>query len=681
MHARVRAVSRGLVVAGAVLMLLLSTAASASAADWATEDAMVASTYPPARATFVADPGQGRWARGDLIASYAAYYRARQFGNILLWAPFRPVYDPGPVATWAGCGISHFGPCPVEAIHFGAVASDLADPRLQALEWDGAFIALSCGNFSGRRVSGPVPSITGAKYEDIDGDGQRDAGEPGLAGWTIQLLQHGKVLATTQTDGSGNYSFDLDANALAIDAEDFEVREVQQDGWVASAAPGPIHVPFGSATATFGGNDFGNYRPARIDGLKYEDMEADGDRDASDPGLAGWTIELSGGPSAAQSQQTGPDGAYAFTGLRPGTYAVSEVLQSGWRFSAPADGQRTITVHSGETRTAEFGNYRPATIQGVKFDDHDVDRERDGTDEGLQGWTISLSGGRSADASTATGADGAYRFDGLIPGTYRVEETQRAHWRQSAPASGTHTLTVRSGDVAGGDFGNVCLGTASVILTDEATGAPVTGVEVRIDEVAVPGVLANDPALPRTTTGAPTFADLLPGIYRIVVFLPEGTYTTDPALTIVDGRLAVVKKVVVPECGSMAAGVKLIRSSSGKVTGGMKMDVPGGYATAGFVFMTKLGVPSGTLEYVDHATGLNLHADMIEQIWVTKTDAWIGGKVDVGGTMRRFQLHLVDAGEPGTEDRFELLIDNGYKRGYGETIEGGNDQIHPPERT
>ena len=682
--ARPRHVRAGRRVIAALALLLacvLVPTSTASGATWANEQAMVDSLT--GRSTFLADPGRGSlWERSPLINAYGAYYRGRGFGNVLTWAP-RTVVDPGAAARWAGCGAiagQTLGLCPDgQPLHQREIGFALADTRITALAWDGAFIALACGNFSERQVSGPVPTIAGRKFEDVDGDGNRDPGEPGLGGWRIELYQHGALLASTVTDASGAYGFALDANALAITSENFELREVQQPGWVASRAPGPVHVPFGSQSAVFGGNDFGNYRPARIEGLKYEDMDADGVRNPDDSGLPDWTIELTSGPSAPRSATTDAAGAYAFGGLRPGAYTVREQLKPGWRYSVPTTGTHTITVASGDTKTATFGNYRPATITGTKFDDHNVDRHRDGGEEGLPGWTIGLSGGRSPDASDVTDADGHYSFTGLVPGTYSVGETLKPGWRQSAPAAGTHGVTVRSGDTRSADFGNVCLGTTRVDVTDVRNGATLSGVTVRIEEIAVGGVLSNVPALPRTTSAAPTFADLLPGTYRVIAFLPPTLYTSDPDLTVVDGRLAVVKQISVRECETTVVPIAMFQSSAGKVTGGMKMAVPGGFATAGFVFMTRKGIAEGTLEYQDHTTGLNLHTKQIEQIYVRGNEAWIGGLVEVGGVTQRFSLHLVDNGEPGRNDRFELLIESGYRAGYDETLDGGNVQIHPPE--
>lgn len=672
-------------------LTLVPAGQAAADATWANEAAMINSTF--AREDFVLDPGRGSsWTRDQLLGNetYRLYFRSRNMENILMWAPEGTI-TPSPATRWAGCGLSSLpgaaisGACPAgreSPAHTSPIGNALTDTTIRALHHDGAFIALACANFSERTVAGPTPTITGVKYEDVDGDGVRDTGEPLLAGWEMQLYQGGAYAGTTTTDASGRYRFTLDAGDLPNASEDFEVREVQQAGWVASQTPGAVHIQHGSGSVTVNGIDFGNYRPATIRGIKYEDLDADGDgtADADDPRLPGWTIDVSG-PTSPAPAVTDAAGVYAVSGLRPGTYAVSERLQPGWRYSAPADGRHSVTVRSGETLTADFGNYRPATIQGAKFDDHDVDRARAASEPGLSGWRIDLTGGRSPAATAVTGADGGYRFDGLVPGTYVVAETLRAGWRQSAPASGTHTVTVRSGEVRGGDFGNVCLGTTRVSITEESTGAPLSGVEVRVEEIAVTGVLANDPPLPRTTTGTPTFADLLPGTYRVVVFLPPRAYTTDPRLTVVDGRLAVVKRVTVNECAVTDVPVKLFTRSTGKVTGGMKMPVPGGFATAGFVFMTRQGQPEGSLQYQDHATGLNLHSERIEQIHVAANHAWIGGVVKIDGREYRFELHLVDNGEPGRNDRFELIVENGYREGFDQTIEGGNDQIHPPEKT
>ncbi len=95
-------------------------------------------------------------------------------------------------------------------------------------------------------------SISGMKFNDLDGDGILDAGEPGLKGWTIELTDSSGTLVTTTTDTNGNYQF-----ALLAD-DDYKVSEVNQLGWTQTApTPGTYSV-----TIVGGGDetnvDFGN---------------------------------------------------------------------------------------------------------------------------------------------------------------------------------------------------------------------------------------------------------------------------------------------------------------------------------------------------------------------------------------------------------------------------------------
>ena len=50
---------------------------------------------------------------------------------------------------------------------------------------------------------------SGIVYEDIDGNGSRDAfaGEMGLSGWTVRLIWSGRVVAEVSTDADGYFEF------------------------------------------------------------------------------------------------------------------------------------------------------------------------------------------------------------------------------------------------------------------------------------------------------------------------------------------------------------------------------------------------------------------------------------------------------------------------------------------
>ena len=66
-------------------------------------------------------------------------------------------------------------------------------------------------------------SICGIKFNDLDGDGLQDPGEPGLPNWTINLT--GTTTSTATTNANGLYCFNN------LPAGNYTVTETQQTGW------------------------------------------------------------------------------------------------------------------------------------------------------------------------------------------------------------------------------------------------------------------------------------------------------------------------------------------------------------------------------------------------------------------------------------------------------------------
>jgi hypothetical protein len=88
-----------------------------------------------------------------------------------------------------------------------------------------------CGNTASCSFTVTVLGfICGTKFHDLNGNGVRDRGEPGLEGWTIELVDPATntVLQTVVTGPDGRYCF------LGLQLGDYIVREVLQPGWVAT---------------------------------------------------------------------------------------------------------------------------------------------------------------------------------------------------------------------------------------------------------------------------------------------------------------------------------------------------------------------------------------------------------------------------------------------------------------
>lgn len=245
-----------------------------------------------------------------------------------------------------------------------------------------------------------------------------------------------------------------------------------------------------------------------VDAHKYHDRNADGDHDAGEEGLEGWTIFIdeNGDEVLGAGEEWGTtdaDGNVSFDEIKSGSVTVCEVLTSDWINSDPglgtpanADGStlcKDVIVDTGEGTDVEFGNYQPGDVSGKKFQDADGDGVFDEGETGLAGVHIHLFGtdsyGSSVHLHAQTDADGAYSFDDLQPGSYTLCETIPAGYTQTAPATGpdcsTHTdpadppgdaggtgisVTLGSGDNdIDNNFGNVSVHKVIVIVCHEGS--------------------------------------------------------------------------------------------------------------------------------------------------------------------------------------------------------------------
>lgn len=121
-----------------------------------------------------------------------------------------------------------------------------------------------------------------------------------------------------------------------------------------------------------------------LNGTKYKDANADGDKDTGENGIGGYTtggftFELwyanadgtKAGTAAIASTTSAADGTYSFTGVQVGRYLVDEVsIPTGWVQTEPAsDGTRAVTVglnDTGSKTVAAFGN-TPLSKVDVSF--------------------------------------------------------------------------------------------------------------------------------------------------------------------------------------------------------------------------------------------------------------------------------------------------------------------------
>src|SRR5262249_22921731 len=129
-------------------------------------------------------------------------------------------------------------------------------------------------------------TIAGQVFDDTNGNGRADPGEPGVAFVIVQLDvgADGTTDRTATTDASGAYRFsDLGPGV-------YRVRFAGLNGAVqTSTDPGDV---LGQSGAARFGVDFGTFRLASIRGQTFEDSNGNNARAPGEPTLANWVVFL-----------------------------------------------------------------------------------------------------------------------------------------------------------------------------------------------------------------------------------------------------------------------------------------------------------------------------------------------------------------------------------------------------
>jgi protocatechuate 3,4-dioxygenase beta subunit len=388
-------------------------------------------------------------------------------------------------------------------------------------------------------ISELLLNISGMAYQDKNGNNVLDEGE-GLAGWTIKLTRPDGSELSALTGSDGAYRFEQ------LKAGSYKVAQDTPSGWSVEPASG-YDVDLQGADAT--DRNFVNKLSAfSISGMKFNDLDGNGINDG-EPGMEGWTIKLTGNGLDNQAVQkemaTGADGSYKFEGLSPGTYTVSEVEQSGWKRTAPAEGSHTVSLSDADVTGKDFGNHGSWSISGSVFLDANGNGARDAEEAGRAGWSVQLSRDGAVINASTTAEDGSYAFKNLAPGKYTLSQAAQEGWKVSMPAEGSYSVDLSDADVSGKDFGI----TGDLSISGQKY-YDINGNGVQdADEPGIPGgdvsLVLEGKVIANTTTddnGVYTFDNILPGTYTINDPVPSGLVLTTPStVTVIVTGSTVVK--------------------------------------------------------------------------------------------------------------------------------------------
>ena len=225
----------------------------------------------------------------------------------------------------------------------------------------------------------PTGQIGDYVWNDVNGNGIQESGEPGIAGVTVTL--GGAASATTTTNANGAYLFS------GLSAGSYTVTVGTPVGYAASPSNqggdptmdsnySPASVTLATDNSIDLSIDFGYTRYlGQIGDYVWNDVNGNGIQDSGEPGIAGVIVTLGGASSATTT--TDANGAYLFSGLAAGSYSVTAATPSGYTATLSLQGADrskdsngspasvTLVTNTSTDLTIDFGYVLPT--QGCTY--------------------------------------------------------------------------------------------------------------------------------------------------------------------------------------------------------------------------------------------------------------------------------------------------------------------------
>jgi fimbrial isopeptide formation D2 family protein len=409
--------------------------------------------------------------------------------------------------------------------------------------------------------------VTGTIFQDTNGNGTQDAGEPGLPGVSV-IVTNGSFTQTVVTDSSGKYT----AVGVPVGTATVDVVDSTLPAGVTQTAgtdPSSVTVVAGQ-TANAG-----------IDGYRPNPPVAVNDS-ASTPANTPVTLPLLGNDSASGSNTLDPSSVRFPTDGQPAGSTVSPdgktlTIPGQGVFEIQPDGTVKFTPEAGFTGPVSPIKYtvndsagnpsNPATINvtvgpvgtlnGVVFRDDNGNGVKDASEPGLPGVQVKVTNPAGFDQTVTTDSSGTYTVPNVPLGDVTVDVVDSTLPTGATQTAGTdpNVVTVVAGNNdAGTDGYRLAPPKANDDSRTTPLDTPVTFTITGNDTASnpyniVPSTVDLDPATP----GVQTSRTVPEGTY-VVNGVGEVTFTPNPGFS---GKVTEITYTVLDSSGQ--------KSNDGKI--------------------------------------------------------------------------------------------------------------------
>lgn len=181
-------------------------------------------------------------------------------------------------------------------------------------------------------------------WEDLNGNGMQDPGEPGLAGVVVRLFSEaGELVGQAVTNWQGGYLFEnllpgryslayaLPDGYLFTDQKTQENTDFDSDVDPISGRSAWVTLQSGQQDTA---QDAGAYKTATLGDFVWLDRDGDGVQDKSEKGVGGVQVSLyTADGRLLATTTTDRLGRYSFSALKPGSYYLVYSLPKNYKFT------------------------------------------------------------------------------------------------------------------------------------------------------------------------------------------------------------------------------------------------------------------------------------------------------------------------------------------------------------
>lgn len=368
-------------------------------------------------------------------------------------------------------------------------------------------------------------SIAGFVFEDINGNGIFDEGEPPI--FDAELNLTGTEERTVYTDTDGYYVFNY------LQPGTYTISLYPISGTIVTLPESPFEYQVTVEASQETGNNFGVFYLGSVAGMKFNDANGNRLKEIQESGMENWTIVLEGPMN--DTILTDANGNYSFSNLTPGDYQVYELQQEGFSQTFPPfPGIHTFTMTSAlDLLNQNFGNGEFGMIAGKIYDDLNGNGFHDAEEYGLANWKISITG--AVEDSLLSDSLGYFSFMLLPFGNYTVSAEIKSGYLSSSQSPEPFSVNVNTATVTQVvEFPRFKFGTirGTTFLDENGNGIK------DVNDIGLENwiIKLNDGSETSTDmNGNYTFTNLLAGTYTVRESLQTGwtqTLPTDPFYTI-----------------------------------------------------------------------------------------------------------------------------------------------------